>query len=193
MVLRLCCQLSRDLWDTGREQQQVICLWVVGLQCVPGVLVQGFPRLGERARGHLCGLFFLAEISFAWCRPSGVNGTYASLRHCSRRGSRSAPRDTSKASPSVLETKKCCNSWSASVVTPKTWRLDSEIFCFLLFLHATLHVSAVHAPHQQSPLPSTTRVSNSHRASAGTDLASKLFGSTNQVRCVPRETSRASS
>ena len=110
---------------------------------------------------------------------SGVNGTYASFGHSSGPGSRSAPRDTSRASPSVLETKKCCNSWSASVVTPKSWRFDSEILLLPFFLHATLPVSAVHTPHQQRPLPSTTRVSNSGCPSARNDLASKLFRSTN--------------
>ena len=41
-----------------------------------------------------------------------ANGSHraANLRHCSKPGSRSAPRTTSRASPSVLEIKKCCNS-----------------------------------------------------------------------------------
>ena len=48
-----------------------------------------------------------------------ANGSYkaASLRHCSKPGSRSVPRTISRASPSVLEIKKCCNSWSISFVT----------------------------------------------------------------------------
>ena len=44
--------LSQDLWDTWREEQQVACLWVAGLQCVPRVFVQGFPRLEWRAAGR---------------------------------------------------------------------------------------------------------------------------------------------
>ena len=41
-----------------------------------------------------------------------ANGSYraAGLLHCSRPGSRSAPRITSRASPSILEIKKCCNT-----------------------------------------------------------------------------------
>ena len=108
--------LSHDLWDTWREEQQVACLWVAGLQCVPGVFVQSFPRLGKRARGRL---FWkrLVETRFACCRLHFVpaaNGSYraASLRHCSRPDSRLAPRITPNASPSVLEIEKCRNSWS---------------------------------------------------------------------------------
>ena len=54
-------------------------------------------------------------------RPA-ANGPYSAAghRHCSRPDSRSAPRITSRASPSVLEMKKCCNSWPISFVTPNS-------------------------------------------------------------------------
>ena len=41
----------------------------------------------------------------------------ANLRHCSRPGCLSAMRTVSRASPSVLETRKCCSSWPNSIVT----------------------------------------------------------------------------
>ena len=53
-----------------------------------------------------------------------ANGSYraASLHHCSNPVSRSAHRTTSRASPSVLEIKKCCSSWSSSVTPNSCWR-----------------------------------------------------------------------
>ena len=78
------------------------------------------------------------------------------LRHCSRRGSRSVPRDTSRASPSVLETKNSCNSWSMSVVTPTSWRFDSEICCFLFFF-CLLHYLFQHCMHHTSRVPCQVR------------------------------------
>ena len=54
----------------------------------------------------------------------------ANLRHRSKPGSRSAPRAISRASPSVHEIKKCCNSWSISVVTFNSCRrCVTEIGC----------------------------------------------------------------
>ena len=62
-----------------------------------------------------------------------TNGSYkaASLRHCFKPGSRSALRTISRASPSVLEIKKCSISWSISFVTPNSCcRCVTEIGCF---------------------------------------------------------------
>ena len=62
-----------------------------------------------------------------------ANGSHkaASLRHCFKPGSRSAPRTISRASPSVLEIKKSSISWSISFVTPNSCcRCVTEIGCF---------------------------------------------------------------
>ena len=107
--------------------------WVVGLQCVPGVLVQGFSRLGGRARGFFDFLAFFGGDTICLLssrlRPD-PDKSYrtASLRHLLQTWLPFSPRDTSRASPSVLETKTSCNSWSASVVTPKTWSFFSACY-----------------------------------------------------------------
>ena len=84
----------------------------------------------ERARGRLFWKL-LVETRFTCYRPNCAQmptGPYraASLRHCSKPDCRSPPLITSTASP-----KKCCNSWSISFDTPKSWRFDTEIGCFL--------------------------------------------------------------
>ena len=89
----------------------------------------------------------------------------ASLRYCSKPGSRSAPQTTSIASPSVLEIKQCCNSSSISLVTPKScWRFVTAnrqlpVLCIL-------HRLFQHARRRRSPLPSMTMFSNSGHSSS---------------------------
>ena len=104
-----------------------------------------------------------------------AKGSYraAGRRHCSRPGSRSAPRTVSRASPSVLEIKKCCSSWSISFVTPKScWRFVTAIGIFL-FSAVFITVSVLRAPYQRSPLPDTTKFSNLGRSSSRIDQASR--------------------
>ena len=58
------------------------------------------------------------------------------MGHTARSDPRSAPRITSKASPSDLKTKTYCNLWFFSFVSPHSWSLDTEIdyFLFSVFL-----------------------------------------------------------
>ena len=170
-----------DLWDTWREEQQVACLWVAGLRCVPGVIVQNFPKLEQRARGRL---FWkrLVEIRFACCRlhfvqlPTGHTEQQVS-DIVPKPDSRSAPRITSDVSPSVLVIKKCCNSWSVFFFffffsTRQSLECSTRRSSASFFLHSSLPVSVLNAQDQRSPLPSATRFSNSGRSSFRTDLAS---------------------
>ena len=92
----------------------------------------------------------------------------------------SAPRDTSRAVATLRPLLKRQDQLQLLVRVCR----HAEDLLLPFFLHATLPVPALHTPHQQRPLPSTTSFSNSHRASARTDLASKLFGSINPVRCL---------
>ena len=109
-------------------------LWVTGLQCVPRVFVQCFLRVETACERSYIWVTFggnkICQLS-SKLRPA-ANGWYraASHRHCSRPDSRSDPRVASSASPWVLEIKKCCNFWSF-FDTPRSWRFDTEIGCFL--------------------------------------------------------------
>ena len=105
----------------------------------------------------------------------------ANLPHCSKHGSRSAPRTISGASPSVLEVKNIailgpshssCRTHAKSV----SRRLASSGA-----LRPSSPASALRAPLRRSPLPDMTKFSNSARSSFRTGRASKsFFGSTKQ-------------
>ena len=74
----------------------------------------------------------------------------ASLRHCFRPDSRSAPRSIFRASSSVLEIQKCCNSWSIfsshRILEGSTRRSAASSF-----LYSSLLVSQLNAPDERSP------------------------------------------
>ena len=117
----------------------VACLWVAGLQCVPSAFVPGFPKLDWRARGCLSWWLFGGDkICLLTCklRPAANESHSAAFVFASVPDLIPVQLHEllSRASPSVLEIKKCCNSWSFSFATP-----DTEIGCFT---------------DQRSPLPS---------------------------------------
>ena len=89
------------------------CLQATGLKCVLGVVVPFLLGSDGVREVVYFGNFGGDKICLLSSRLlPAVNGSHtaASLRHCSKLGSRSAPRTTSRASPSVFEIKKCCNS-----------------------------------------------------------------------------------
>ena len=152
----LCRHLFLKVCGTHGEEQ-IACLWVTGLQCVLGVVVRDFLRLGWCARGCL----FLA--AFGGDKTCLLSSRFlpaakgflraANLRCCSKPGSRSAPRTTSRASPSVLEIKKCCNSWSISFVIPRDNPLTTPHMGQLIHIR-----SSVQLPDKAlSKAPTTTR------------------------------------
>ena len=142
----LCCQLSQDLWDTWREE----CQCRISLR-VPGVFVQGFPRLGQRARSHLFWKL-LVETRFTCCRPNFVHlpmGRRKSLSSpCSRPGSRLAtdllPELTleSLKSRNVVTLHPCLSSRRSL----RCSTLKSAASCFL---QSPVPVPALNAPHQK--------------------------------------------
>ena len=72
---RCCCAVnsfSRTVERMERRKKHVACLWVAGLQCVPSVFAQGFPKLEWRARGRLSWWLFV-EAKVACCRPNFVH------------------------------------------------------------------------------------------------------------------------
>ena len=79
-------------------------------------LFQNFPSLdGVREVVNFGSLWRRQDLPTA----DGSQGA-ANLRRFSKPGSRSAPLTISSASPSILEIRKCCNSWSISFVTPNS-------------------------------------------------------------------------
>ena len=71
----------------------------------------------------------------AWCRPDFVRLSMGHIRVFAILPDL-APVLLHEILPEllpVLETKNSCNSWSASVVTPTSWRFGSETCCFLSF------------------------------------------------------------
>ena len=146
-----------------------------------------FPGL-ESVREVIYVVCFLGGNTFCLLSSrlrSGVNGTHASFRRSSGPGSRSGPRDTSRASPSVLETKKCCNFWSASVVTPKSWRLDSEICCFHFF-SCMLHYLFQQCTYHTSRVPCQVRPGSPTRAALLPELIWHQNSSAPPTRTWPR-------
>ena len=113
-----------------------------------------------------------------------ANGSYraASRRHCSRPGSRSAPRTVSRASPSVLEIKKCCSSWSISFVTPKLcWRFVTAIG---IFLFSAVFIACFSTP---CTIPTKSLARYDQVLQLGPFFfpnrsGIKVFGSTNRIR-----------
>ena len=104
-----------------------------------------------------------------------ANGSYraASLRPCSRPGSRSAPRTISRDSPSVLEIKKCCNS--CHLVRHIEFMLKMCHRDRLLLVLCALHRLFQNGVHYagRSPLPDMTKFSSSGRSSFRTGRVSK--------------------
>ena len=92
-----------------------------------------------------------------------ANGSYkaASLCHCSKPGSRSAPRTTSRASSSVLRSR------NVAILDPSRSSLQSHVgdlsrqSVASCSPHSSSPVSALHAVRRRRPLPNTTRFSNS--------------------------------
>ena len=113
-----------------------------------------------------------------------ANGSYraANLHHCSKPGTRSAPRTTSIASPSVPEIKKCCNSSSISFVTPKScWRCVTAIGSFLF---SAVFIACFSTA---CTTPTKSLAKYDHVLQLGplffpNRSGIKLFGSTNRVR-----------
>ena len=84
------------------------------------------------------------------------------------------PRTASRASPSVLEIKKCC----IAILDPSRSSLQSHVgdssrrSAVACFPRSSSPLSALYVPRRRSPLPSTTRFSNLGCSSSRTDLAS---------------------
>ena len=66
----LCCQLFLKICEThGEKKSKAHDFGVAGLQYVPSVFPEGFPRLEQRARGRLL-WWLLEETGFACSHPN---------------------------------------------------------------------------------------------------------------------------
>ena len=106
-----------------------------------------------------------------------ARGSYkrASLRHCSRPGSRSPQRIASRASPSVLAIKICC------VTANSCSRFATAIGCFLFSAFFTACFSTV-CTTPQRPRAKNDQVLQLGQVFSPNRSSIKLFGSTNRMR-----------
>ena len=123
MERRIASRLSLDSWSLVRFRH--LCVRVIpDLNSVREIVY--FRSFWTKQK---LSAFVQTSSNFQW-----VTQRYKCVRQCSPRDSRSASRITSRASPSVLEIKKRCNSWSLSSVISHCWRFVTEIDCLSILL-----------------------------------------------------------